>query len=132
MRTKFILFALLIIVVIIFITKSLSQQTVGPHGGKIKQAGNHFIELKNPGSEFYTFLLDKQMKPLSNRDISCEVIFQFPDNIHTKANLLPFGEDGFIAEPIPKYFNSCKITFHANEKDISAEFENENLFVNKK
>lgn len=132
MRTKYIFISLLIILVAIFITKSLSQSTSAPHGGKVKQAGNYNIEMKHADAELYAFLLDNKLNPINNKDVTCDARLYFPDSSTVDVIMIPFGKDGFKAEPASEYFNSCKITFHLSGNNVSAEFENETLLVNKK
>ena len=133
MKTKFILFALPVIIAIILISQNYSNQIVGPHGGRLKQAENYNIEMKNPYGEFYTYLLDKNLVPISNKSkgISCEVNFFILDNMVSDFILEPKGEDAFFTK-ITMPYHSCRITFHVFGKKVSAKFESETLIVQKK
>lgn len=131
MKTKIILISLLILALIL-ISLKVFQSSDGPHGGRVKQAEEYHIEMKNPGGSLHAFLLDRNQKPLSNKDITCRAKLFYPDNTSSEADMAPFGWDGFLIESIPRYYVSCRIVFNVSGKHISAEFENETLFVNKK
>ena len=132
MKTKIILIALLVIAALLLISLKIYQTSEGPHGGTVKRAEGYNIEMKNSHEGIFTFLLDKNLKPINNKGISFRLKLFYPDDINTDSELKPFGEDGFFSESIPKYYSSCEITFHVSGKNISAEFENETLFVKKK
>lgn len=116
----------------LLIALPLYQSNTGPHNGVVKKAGEYHIEMKNTYPNLYVFLLDKQLKAISNEGISCEAIFSFPDNTSTKLVLLPYKKDGFYIESGKNRFSFCRIHFNLNGTTVSAEFENENNSVDKK
>lgn len=132
MKTKIIVIALLIAAAIILVSLNVFQSSQGPHGGTVKKAENYNIEMKNPGGSMYAYLLDRNLKPVNNKGISCKVKLFFPDKTAADQILSPFGTDGFIIELIPMYYVSCTVTFNVAGKNIEADFENEVLFVDKK
>lgn len=108
------------------------QTTTGPHGGSLKPAENFYIEMKTSYPGFYTYLLNRQCKPIGNKGISCEMKFLFPDSTNLDVELQPYLEDGFRTESNILGYHSCRVTFHAFDKVISAWYENENAIVQKK
>lgn len=132
MKAKIIILTLLIIAAFILISLRLFQSSDGPHDGKVKKANEYYIEMKNPDSNLYAFLLDKNLKPLSNKEITCKATLFYPDNTSSEAEMTRFGADGFFTESIVRYYFSCTITFNISGKTVSARFDNETLFVSKK
>jgi hypothetical protein len=131
MRTKFILITIVIIVIaLVLIAQNFPGQSIGPHGGTVKQAESYCIEVKNPPGVFYAYLLDKKLKAVSNKGISCEVIFYAVDNSTSNVVLKPDGADAFYTENITPY-ESCRVTFNVFGKSVSAKFQNETLMVKK-
>lgn len=99
------------------------QSDTGPHGGIMKPAGiNHMIEMNSADNTFYCWLLDKNAKPISNENITCEVKFFFADSSIVDSKAMPFGKDGFTIEHTGIFF-SCQVTFNIQGKSISAKFE---------
>ena len=131
-ENKIYFFTLLLIAALILISLQIFQSSYGPHGGAIKPTGNYNIEMKNSAGSIYSYLLEQNLKPISNRGITCEASLVFPDYSRTDIELKPFGEDGFSSDVITKYFASSTITFHVLGKNISSEFESETLFAKKK
>lgn len=131
MKTKVILITLFLLLALLFISLNLFQSSEGPHNGTVKQAGDYHIEMKNTPDYFFTYLLDKNRKPMSNKGIDCEVKFLFPDTTATTITLQPTGEDGFSTAASSLKFYSCRIYFKIKSKLISAQFDNENLIVQK-
>jgi len=129
MKTKFILIALLLVTAMVLIAQTFSQTTVGPHGGTVQQVEKYQIEMKNPFPNFYAYLLDNKSKPISNKSISCNVRFFFPDNTSMDAELKQFGDDGFSLESATAKFYACRITFNVFGKNVSARFESESAIV---
>ncbi len=132
MKTKFIYSNLVVLSVIVFISLSLFQSLAGPHGGTVRKAANFNIEMKNSYGGFYTYLLDSKLKPVKNKDITCRVKVFFADKTSIHMQLIPCGIDGFTAESMPPLFSSCIIIFHVADSNISAEFDNDLLFVKQK
>jgi len=133
MKTKIIFTVLFLLVATTLISFNFFQtSTLGPHDGIVKQTGEYNIEMKNSFPNFYAYLLNKKLTPISNSGISCEVRFMSPDSTSFSVPLKPFGKDGFLMDSGTLKFNSCRIYFTVSGRSISAEFENENLFVEKK
>lgn len=109
-----------------------SSSATGPHGGNVKSAGEYYIEMKHSSFDFYAYLLDKKMKPISNKGISCEAKFVFSDSTLINVPLKPLGEDGFSTKSGAIAFSSCRIFFNVFGVYVSAEFENENPIVQEK
>jgi hypothetical protein len=127
-----IIIAFLILLALFLISINFIQSPYGPHGGKVKEAGEYNIEMKNVYPNMYTVLLDKDYKPINNKGILCEIHFILPDNTKLNSQLKPFEEDGFTMELGGLNFSTCRVFFNVNGKSISAGFENENLIVQKK
>lgn len=108
------------------------KPATGPHNGIVKPAGGYNIEMKNTYDYFFAYLLDKNQEPISNKGIQCEVRFILADTTSTILSLKPFEEDGFSAATQSIKFSSCRIYFKVKGKLISAQFENQNLIVEKK
>lgn len=133
MRAKTIIIIVFLILLALFlISQNLLQPTSGPHGGKVKPAGEYHIEMKNVYPNIYTFLLDKKNKPIKNKGILCEINFILPNHTVINSQLKPFREDGFTMELGELNFSSCRVFFNVYGKSISAGFENENPIVQKK
>ena len=133
MKTKIIVFAVLLsVITTAIISMDTFQVTTGPHGGKLQQADDFNIEMKTSYPHFYTYLLNKQCQPISNKGVSCEIKFFFPDGTTFDTPLKPYEEDGFTMESSISSYNSYRVTFHAFGKIVSAKFENENAIVKKK
>lgn len=113
----------------------LAQDTLniktGPHGGKVKQSDNYNIEILDPLGNIYAFLLNYDLKPVSNKNITGHLTFYFPDDVNNDYSLKPYGPDGFFAE-CPYGFYSFKVTFNFSNKKISALFDNDAEIVRKK
>lgn len=117
---------------LVFLAGSLGMQFgAGPHGGILKKTGNHHIEINGSDRNFYCWLLDENTKSISNKNISCDVRFFFPDNTILDSEARPFGEDGFIIEN-SNPFLSCQVTFHVQGQSVSAKFESISPVVREK
>lgn len=132
MRTRFIVITLLVILALILISLKVFQSSDGPHGGITKRSGQYSIEMKNPGGSLYAFLLDGNQKPLNNKELACKAKLFYPDRTSSDVEMSRWGPDGFFIELIPRYYTSCMIIFNVSGKEVSAEFENETLFVEEK
>lgn len=132
MKTKFIIISiLLILLALVLISQNFFQSSVGPHGGIVKPAGEYNIEMKNIYPNIYTFLLNKNNKPIINKKLSCEISFLLPNKTIINSQLKPFGKDGFMMELGGLNYSSCRIFFNVSGKSVSAEFESENPIVKK-
>lgn len=132
MKTKTFLLIVMLLIVTLLIALPLYQSNMGPHDGVVKKAGEYYIEMKNTDPTIYAFLLNKQLKTISNEGILCEASFSFHDNTITKEVLLPYNKDGFYIESGKNKFSFCHIYFNVYGITVSAEFENENFSVDKK
>lgn len=133
MRAKTIIIIVFLILLALFlISQNFFQSIIGPHGGKIKPAGEYNIEMKNVYPNIYTFLLDKKNKPIINKGILCEINFILPNHTVINSQLKPFREDGFTMELGEFNFSTCRVFFNVYGKSISAVFDNENPIVQKK
>lgn len=133
MKTKIIVFAVLLLVITTaFISTDKFQVTTGPHGGRLQQAEKFNIEANASFSEFYTYLLDKQLKPISNKGITCKIRFLFSDSTNIDVTLNPYQEDGFRIESSVSGYHSYRVIFNAFGENISAKFENQINIVQKK
>ena len=131
MKSKLILPLLLLTAASFLVSLSTYQATTGPHGGKLKRAENYLIELKMFNADLYTYLLDQKLMPVGNKGISCEIKFFTPDSAYVNTVLKPFREDGFILESNTIVYQSCKVIFKVPGKSVSANFDNENVMVEK-
>lgn len=128
-RTKIFLIILLVLLALTLIAWHLSQPILGPHGGTIKQTGNYYIQVKTSYPYLYAFLLDKEIKPISNKGISCEARFIFADHTDMKVALTTFEEDGFSTRLTTQEFISSQIYFNGNGISVTAQFENQKLIA---
>ena len=124
--------SLLILLSFFLISINFIQSTLGPHGGIVKQAGKYNIEMKTNYPNMYTFLLDKNNKPMHNKGILCEIIYFLPNKTQINYQLNYFGAEGFLLESGALNYSSCRIIFNVFGKTLSADFKNENLIVQKK
>lgn len=108
------------------------KPATGPHNGIVKPAGEYNIEMKNTYDYFFAYLLDKNQEPIPNKGMQCEVKFIHPDTTSTTIPLKPFEEDGFSSAIHSIKFSSCRVYFRVKGKLISAQFDNQNLIVQKK
>ncbi len=118
---------LLLITLLLPLSISAQDYKTGPHGGKVKNAGSNKIELLYSQGNFYTFLLDANSKPISNKGISCSLNLCFNTCEKEYRDIKPFSSDGFSADNvIVQNFYSCTILFVLPDgRKISAEFYNE-------
>lgn len=102
---------------------ALNMANNGPHGGIIKKTDEFFIEMKNnPDTTFLVWLLDQRQKTLSNKEVTGNVKFLFPDSTATDIELKRTKDNAFTAKTITGY-NSCKIILEVYGKIVSAQFE---------
>lgn len=115
---------------ILFSQDSLSQ-SLGPNGGIIKKVENYYIEIKNvPEINFYAYLIDKELKIISNKNISCTAEFFYPDRASLKVQLRPVPGDAFMAD-VASGYNACEIVFGAFGTTILARFKHLSSVVRK-
>lgn len=129
MRTVAILSVLLLFAIMNLLLLNTSQVTIGPHGGKVKKAENFNIEKIQSPENLYTFLLDNNYKPISNKGVVGEVRFYYIDETTSDIPLIPFETEGFVVKMQENQYHSCRITFIISGKSISAKFDNESLIV---
>jgi len=130
-KIKIVLIVLLLLLALMLIGLHFSGSPEGPHGGIVKRAGNYSVELKTSYPYFYTFLLDNDVKPMSNKGISCNTRFILADHTDIKVPLEPFEEDGFYTKLVTHEFISSQIHFNVHGETVIVKFENENLIVKK-
>lgn len=107
------------------------QSKKGPHGGTYKSVQGYKIEVKTIYPFIYSYLLDKDLKPISNKRMFCEATLLLPDDPGVQVQLQPFRRDGFIMKANSIVYRSIKITYHISGKSISEIFENESFLVQK-
>lgn len=128
----FFLIILLLLIALTLIAWHFSESSLGPHGGVVKQAGNYYIELKTESPYLYTFLLDKNTKSVSNKDVFCEARFVFSDKTDLNVTLLSYLTDGFSTRMVTEDYSSVQIYFNFHGEAITTQFENENLIASHK
>lgn len=131
-KYKYLTIGVLLLSSILFLTFYSFQFGVGPHGGVVKKVDNYNIEVKAPYPAIYAFLLDKNLKPINNKGLFCEIRFFPPDDIPIDVNLQPYEGDGFKIESSAIAYGTFRVTFHVSGKSVSAMFYNENAIVLKK
>lgn len=128
-RIRLILIGSFVLGVLVLVALSSKQTGEGPHGGVVKEADNFKIEMKISFPFFYTYLLNSNSRPISNKKINCNVNLIFPDKSESHVLLRRFEEDGFFAElcdqPVVRYI----ISFNVNGQTISAQFYDANTIV---
>lgn len=133
MKTKIASFALLIVVIgVLYSMKNNSKLPEGPHGGRIKEADNYYIEVKSVYSHFYVYLLNKEYKTVIEKNTTCEIRFFLYDGSTLDIPLKPYAEGGFTMDYYSMDYNSYRIMFNVAGKSVSAKFENENALVQNK
>lgn len=97
----------------------------GPHGGTVQEADPNHAEILLKDGMLQFFLLDGDVKPLSNKGITGTVLLQFADGTSKTVTLSPMGTEGFMADDAKAsaYFNAIA-TFKVNGKSVSAKFKN--------
>ncbi len=111
-----------------FCTPVCSQDKVyldslGPHNGQIKQAGNYFVELLFSSQNTYVYLYDKHRIPLENNAVTGKMIFKQYDSTTAIVELKPFHTDAFVGKTdFPNYY-SCTIIVDTKDARISTKFE---------
>lgn len=72
----------------------------------------------------HVYLMDNNLDDISNKGVSGEVkFFAEADSSIINIPLQAIEEKAFIVEAIPSY-NSCKVIFHIDSREVSARFEN--------
>ena len=93
MKTTSKLIGIILLLTVILVAFKLTDNPVGPHGGKVKTAGIYNIEMKNSYPNLYVFLLDSRLRPISNKPTLCireiKSLVIFPDGI--KKSIQPFS-----------------------------------------
>ena len=103
-----------------------------PHNGTVMKAGDYIIEIKNDYPIFYVYLLDHNLKPISNTGLSCQSRFYFPNQSSMNLRLNAFNEDGFSTPLTTVKYNLCRIRIGVYGKIVSAMFENEGAAISGK
>ncbi len=126
-KARIVFMAFLYCILIAFVSWSKAQPK-GPHGGILKKTQNYFIEINNPGKFIYAYLLDKKLKTISDKEMSCDVKFSLPDSTNFSLKLKPSTDGGFMGENL-NGFDRCIITFTAFGRTITARYENASVLV---
>jgi nitrogen fixation protein FixH len=87
-----------IIMIIVGTTNTFSQDhkhETSAHGGRIQDANGYHVELLNKNGYVAVYLLDNNAKPMSNKNITGNIILQFSDKTSTTVELTPKDDDGF-------------------------------------
>lgn len=131
LKTGSVLSILIIVILLNLVWANKYQGPTGPHGGKIKKVENFNIEKIQSHENLYTFLLDANYKPISNKGVTGEIRFYYLDETTSDIPLLPYETEGFTVKMPDNSYYSCRITFTISGKSISAKFDNESLIVSK-
>jgi hypothetical protein len=119
-----------IITVLTFCTQIVSAQQngFGPHGGRLKTAGNYKIELFGCDDHIEAYLFDRDTNAISNNNVSGNVEFFYNGQATLSCPLVHYGMDGFTAKIPANTFLYSKPTFNIDVGVIVTEkFENECL-----
>lgn len=119
-KARIVFMAFLYCILIALVSWSKAQPK-GPHGGVLKKTQNYFIEIKTPGKFIYAYLLDKKLKTINDKEMSCNVNYSLPDSTGFNLKLKPSPDGGFMAEN-SNGFNGCLVTFATIGQSISARY----------
>ncbi len=96
------------------------------HGGVVKTAGDHHIEMVREAGRVDIYLLDGQENVISNEGVTGSAVLQLADNMTASMELKPVGDTHFVMElEDPGQLVSCIISFMVGDKTVSAKFESE-------
>ena len=84
------------------------------------------IETKISSGHVYAYLLNKKLKPASNKGIRCQIKFHYYNRGSIDLHLHAYREDGFIAKADVDGYHFYRVTFYVFGKSISTTFMNEN------
>lgn len=104
------------------------QSTLGPHGGRLKTAGNYKIELFGCDNYLEIYLFDRDSNTINNTGITGTIEFYYTGEATLSSTLVHYGMDGFTAKIPNNTFLYSKPSFNINGQFVLTEkFENECL-----
>ena len=102
------------------------QKGFGPHGGRLKNAGNYKIELFGCDDHLEIYLFDRDTNAINNNGITGTVEFYFSGSATLVSTLIHYGVDGFTAKIPAMTFIYSKPILNINRTFIVTEkFDNE-------
>lgn len=129
---KIILFVAALLISEILVSQDGPSQLLGPNGGIVRKAGDYYIEVKNfPEMNFYAYLLDKELKNIGNKALTCNAEFFFPDSTSLEVKLRHASEGIFMAD-LASGYDACEITFDVFGTPVFARFKNISSIAHKK
>ena len=123
----------IIIALLLFaLTTNAQQLGLGPHGGRLKIAGNYKIELLGCENYLEVYVFDIDTEAVNNANIKGNIEFFYRDQATLSYPLVKYGMDGFTAKiPITTFFQ-CRVSLDINSEFIVTEkFDNECLNTNR-
>lgn len=96
----------------------------GPHGGRLKTVQNYKIEMLGSYRRVITYLFDKDLKPISNKGISGNILFFYTGNASLNIKLKPYEHNGFFAEVSAIDYFYCIVNLNIYGNTISSTFDN--------
>lgn len=101
------------------------NQSKGPHGGIIQNAGDYKIEMVERENNCSFYLTDAKGKTVSNKGVTGTVVFEFFNKTKaTNAISLDKGNALFVEVPRASIYTYCTISAIVKGKTISARFKN--------
>jgi hypothetical protein len=108
------------------------QAGLGPHGGRLKPAGNYKIELFGCENYLEVYVFDRDTEAVNNSNISGSVEFFYKEQAILSYPLVRYGMDGFTAKiPLTAFFQ-CRVSLNIDSEFIVTEiFDNECMNTNR-
>ncbi len=104
------------------------QKGFGPHGGRLKSAGNYKIELFGCDDHLEIYLFDRDTNAINNNGIIGTVEFYFNGSTTLISTIARYGVDGFTARIPSMNFMYSKPALDINGTFIvTQKFDNECL-----
>jgi hypothetical protein len=125
MKTKIILFLILLLLYILLISLYFFGDKRGPHDGVLKEVDSYVVEFKEAAPTIFVFLLDHNLKSIANKNISAQVFVVFTDGTTLRKYCQPYGSDGFSVDVGLMNFATCKVGIVAFGKVIETTFSSE-------
>lgn len=98
-----------------------------PHGGMVKTAGEYHIEMVMSEGKMVFYLLDKNEKTLSNKEIVGTVTLQYEDKTSSTEKLMAMGTEQFMIDTKGKHVSTCIVTLKVKGKTVSAKFDHKDM-----
>lgn len=116
-------------IILAALISTLSAQAIikngtGPHGGSLNVEQGYKIEMIHPPGSVIVYLFDKDMSPISNKDIRAEIMFLYSGNATLNKPLVVSEKNGFTTEVVNQYYFYSIVTFNIAGKIITSKFEN--------